>query len=467
MTNEMFIEKARKVHGDKYDYSKVVYKDSHEKVCIVCPEHGEFWQTPTNHLCGKGCKKCGNSRAHKKQLKGIEKFIKEAKAVHGNKYDYSKTDYINAKIKVIITCPEHGDFLVTPDKHLGGQGCPKCSSDWQKFFIEKAKKIHGDKYDYSKMEYVNSRKKICIICPEHGEFFQTPERHLKGGGCPVCLKYKKTEDKISKALKKYERSKLNNNQAQSFIKKAKELHDGKYDYSKVDYVNSQTKVCIICPEHGEFFQTPNNHLNSKGCPKCAGKKLTLEERLNTFRKIHGNKYDYSKVDYVNAITKICIICPEHGEFWITPNKHLSGRGCPLCSKSILEMNTKAFLDKNNIIYEPQKTYDWLILKKNQFLDFYLPEYNIAIECQGAQHLFEAKYYFGHDNIHSQYVVTIERDKNKKDKCSEHGIEILYLIDKRYKNIQLDSLCGIYTNENTFYDLEELKTYLEGIKDKIG
>ena len=182
-------------------------------------------------------------------------------------------------------------------------------------FIEEARQVHGDKYGYSKVEYVNKHTKICVICPEHGEFWQTPKNHLRGDECPFCAGNIKLT-------------------TEQFIEKARQVHGDKYDYSKVEYINAYTKVCIICPEHGEFWQTPNNHTNGKcGCPFCASNvKLTTEEFIEKARKVHGDKYDYSKVEYINSHTKVCIICPEHGEFWQTPSIHTDGIcGCPFCA----------------------------------------------------------------------------------------------------------------------------------------
>ena len=190
-------------------------------------------------------------------------IIAKAKLVHGDKYDYSKVDYVKDYIKVCIICPEHGEFWQRPHAHLQGQGCPKCKSKKQTCttdeFIAKAKKIHGDKYDYSKVKYIDTKSKVCVVCPEHGEFWQTPHNHLSGQGCPKCGVEKQTSTK------------------EEFIKKAKEIHGDKYDYSKVDYSNAHTKVCIICPNHGEFWQTPNNHLRGHGCPKCKRNKLSCAE----------------------------------------------------------------------------------------------------------------------------------------------------------------------------------------------
>ena len=210
LTTESFIEKARIIHIDKYNYSNVGYINNKSKVCIICPEHGEFWQTPKEHLNGCGCPKCGLKKRTEIRSKGVEKFIEEARAIHGDKYDYFKVAYKNANTPVIITCPEHGEFLMRPSNHLKGQGCRKCanlsSGSYQKSntedFINKSIKIHGDKYDYSKVNYVNNRIKVTIICPEHGEFIQKPLDHLNGCGCPECgLKLNNSENKVFNSLK--------------------------------------------------------------------------------------------------------------------------------------------------------------------------------------------------------------------------------------------------------------------------
>ena len=284
-------------------------------------------------------------------MKKLEKndIIKRFINIHGNKYDYSKCEYTNFNTKVCIICPEHGEFWQTPGNHLKGQDCPKCGSNKlmkniemereenSLSFPEKAKNTHGNKYDYSKVEYVNNRTKVCIICPEHGEFWQTPSSHLLGQGCPKC------------GIEKNIKNKRKTNEW--FVHKAREVHGDRYDYSKVNYVNNHTKVCIICPEHGEFWQTPMNHLKGLGCSLCGGsnKKTDKEFTINA-SEIHKNKYDYSRVVYVNAHTLVAIICPEHGEFWQTPDSHLRGRGCPHCKPKYSkdEKEICDFLRKNGI-----------------------------------------------------------------------------------------------------------------------
>ena len=366
-----------------------------------------------------------------------QEFIERAKEVHGNKYDYSKVEYKNSTIKVCIICPKHGEFWQVPYSHLNGNGCRKCKYDEYKEkrsktleeFINNARQIHGDKYDYSKVEYKNNRTKICIICPEHGEFWQTPHNHLKGQGCMKC-KLKEQGKRLKYTTEK-------------FIEKAYKVHGNKYDYSKVNYIDSHTKVCIICPEHGEFWQKPDNHLNGWGCKKCglkiSGEKqtLTTKEFIERAKEVHGDKYDYSKVEYKNYKTKICIICPKHGEFWQLPGNHLNGWGCSICSESHLEKEMRNYLLKNNIKFEEQKTFNWLKFQNNLYLDFYLPDYNIAIECQGEQHFrpvdFSGK---NHKLAEKQFLLIQNRDKKKKTLCEENGIKVLYYTQKDKDNFKI-------------------------------
>ena len=167
LTTEGFVEKAIKIHGDKYDYSKVNYINSHTKVCIICKIHGEFLQKPSGHTSGKGCRKCSGSYSYSNK-----EWIEEAERIHDNKYDYSKVNYTKAHDKVIIICNTHGEFQQQANLHLTGSGCQKCGVinrsmiriKTTKEWIEEAKSVHGDKYDYSKVNYTKARDKVIIIC---------------------------------------------------------------------------------------------------------------------------------------------------------------------------------------------------------------------------------------------------------------------------------------------------------------
>lgn len=196
LTQDEFIERARSVHGDKYDYSKVEYKGKEQKVLIICPEHGEFWQESNSHMRGSGCPVCGSLKrvaSRPDTRKTTEWFVEKARQVHGSKYDYSKTRYVDWKTKVCITCPFHGDFYVRPGHHFEGQGCSYCTSRHVHLseFLTRAREVHSDYYDYSRVSFNNVSDKVCIICPEHGEFYQRVSSHLSGDGCPVCAHTKR------------------------------------------------------------------------------------------------------------------------------------------------------------------------------------------------------------------------------------------------------------------------------------
>lgn len=311
-TTEKFITVANTIHNELYDYSKVNYIDSETQIVIICKIHGEFNQIPEQHTAGHGCNKCaGNVKYTTKS------FIEKASLIHSNLYDYSKTQYVDSKTKIIIICKIHGDFEQNASSHLIGSGCSKCNGTESYTtidYIRKAVEIHGNKYDYSKLNYINSKTKIKIICNDHGEFEQQPGSHLQGYGCSKCG----GSEKLT---------------TEKFIERATIKHDDIYDYSKVEYVNISTKVTIICKIHGEFDQLAGNHLAGKGCTKCAGKGThTTYEFIDNANKIHNYKYDYSKSNYINSKSKLIIICNTHGEFTQTPQDHLRCYGCQQCTQ---------------------------------------------------------------------------------------------------------------------------------------
>lgn len=285
-------------------------------------------------------------------------------------------------------------------------------------FIFKAKKVHCNKYDYSKVEYANAKTKVCIICPVHGEFWQTPNNHLRNRGCPECAKIVRG----NKKRKNYVDVK----------NKFDEKYNGIYNYPYLEdeYKNNRTPITAICKMHGIFKVRPDNHLNGRGCPICGQTKKGLSHRLNFIdfekkaNKIHNNDYYYYN-DYLIAKEKIKIkhkLC--NRIFYQTPDSHLHGNGCPYCKSSHLENEIRQFLNENNLIFEEQKRFYWL---GKQSLDFYLPDYNIAIECQGIQH-FESVDIFGGDKVFEENK---RRDKLKYKLCDKNNIKLLYYANYEY------------------------------------
>ena len=373
--------------------------------------------------------------------KTTKQFIEEANKIHNNKYKYNKTEYINEKSKVIITCPIHGDFEQTPYNHLHRKECPKCVNDSKKLtleeFIQRANKIHNNKYDYSNVNYINNNTKVMIWCPEHGFFEQTPGKHLSGQRCPDCSGHTRWN-------------------TEKFIEESIKIHGkGKYDYSKVDYVNNSTNVIIHCSIHGDFEQRPYIHLKGSGCPECSGKiSYNTKTFIEQANKIHNNKYSYNNLIYTGIFNKVIITCPIHGDFEQTAHDHICGCGCPRCSKSKLELEVLDYLINNSINFFEQFTWDWLVFDKKQRVDFYLPEFNSVIECNGLQHFKSIKYFDDYESFEKRW----DRDVNKDKLCQEHGIKIFYysnIIRSFDKNFKYPYL--------VFENLDEL---IESIKFKI-
>ena len=330
-TTEQFVLEAKKVHGDKYDYSKVEYVNNIAKVCIICPKHGEFWQNPSLHLSGVGCKKC----YMESKVTSIKEFINIASSVHDNKYDYSNVRYETLKDKVSIICPIHGCFIQQAGAHLRGRGCPKCYNEVRKFvklkskeeFIIDAKRIHGERYDYSLVDYKGNKYPVEIKCKKHGSFFQKPIKHLIGHGCPICGKEAMGKSKLIPF--------------DELIKRAKSIHGDKYEYSSAGYINTHTKIKIKCPIHGIFEQTLDRHINSKqGCPTCALEKsksliygvgendLLLANKSIAYRRWFG-------------ILQRCY----------SPTTEQAGRnykGCKVCKEWLTFSNFKKWFDENYV-----------------------------------------------------------------------------------------------------------------------
>lgn len=314
LTTEEFIAKAREVHGDRYDYSMVEYKSAKDKVSIVCREHGVFHVTPNNHSSagGTGCPVCGGSQ---RWTQG--QFISRARDVHGDKYDYSLTVYESNQRKVLIRCKAHDNvFQQSPQSHINGAGCPKCSIRYTPTtheFIKMCEAIHGDTYDYSESVITTLKAKVKIICRQHGPFMQGARKHLDGQGCPKCRANAKisTEEILSRCLS---------------------VHGGRYIYRKSTVTNTSTKMKILCTQHGSFWQTPEEQYKGAGCPKCAANApWQTTDLIEKFKAVHGGKYDYSRVVYKSTKSKVEIVCPTHGMFLQTVGNHMSGCGCPKCS----------------------------------------------------------------------------------------------------------------------------------------
>lgn len=326
-----FIEKAIKIHGDKYDYSVVEYKSAKEKIKIICKIHGIFEKSPDEHLSKhQGCQVCARLSVSEKNSSNTEEFKEKIRLVHKDLYDLSEVDYVNNISKILVTCREHGKFTISPNKFLGGGGCQKCSkrhSGDLPEFIENAIKKHGNKYSYTSVNYKNKTTKVAIECGSHGKFYQTPSNHLLGKGCPKC-----GDELIAEK---------NRSTTEEFVLKAREVHGEAYSYSKTSYTKVHAPLTITCNKCGkDFEQIAASHLRGSGCAQCktaawlSAYRLSQEEFLTRVIEVHGNRYDLSKAVYGrNNEQKVTILCPTHGEFSIRPSVLMIGGGCSACAST--------------------------------------------------------------------------------------------------------------------------------------
>lgn len=385
-TKDDFIIKSIIEHGEKYDYSKVNYFTTKQKVEILCNEHGPFFQSPANHIKGQGCPECGRIARATSQRYSSKEFINSVQEIHKNKYDYSEVNYINSQTKVQIICHKHGPFYMKPNSHFNGQGCPKCGRisarenivlDYS-IFLERAEKVHANRYEYVENTYKNYTTKMQMFCSEHGFFEQTPHSHISmKTGCPLC-------GKLSAGVSNQKGWEVVSNM---FIS----VHGDRYNYDSSSYLDVSHKMRIECSRHGWFEQKPYQHYFGHGCIKCSDeenaekKKITFLEFIEKSLEIHGNKYSYDHSNYVDIFTPIYITCSKHGEFLQNPRNHYRGSGCPKCNSSKGEEKIRAILNDLSVEFIEQKTFDDLIHKKYLRCDFYLPYYNAVIEFNGIQH----------------------------------------------------------------------------------
>lgn len=332
-----------------------------------------------------------------------ESFIRTAKTVHGNFYNYADTKYVNAKTRVSIGCPEHGIFQQIPYTHLGGSGCPVCAQNRQKLttktFIAKALQKHDGKYSYENVQYRDSTTLVDITCKEHGRFQQRPANHLVGMGCPECARGHRYSTK-------------------TFVDKATQVHNNKYSYANVVYRGWDTPIRISCPKHGEFQQRPYLHLRGKGCKACANESLKTQPddffvRVNA---LHNNKYTYDKRSYKRITEPIRIKCPIHGWFEKIASNHAQGVGCTQCfdPRSAQEKKVVEWIKDSG--FDGQITLNDRSIINPKELDIFIPSKKIAFEINGSY-------------WHSTKFKERDFHKNKTAAALSSGVQLIH-IDQR-------------------------------------
>lgn len=213
-------------------------------------------------------------------------------------------------------------------------------------FIQKAYLIHGTKYRYNEINYVNMKNKINITCPLHGSWLQKPENHLMGQGCPICGRLSTNIHIKNRVLSKEE-----------FLIKANCIHKNKYNYKLDNFKSVNDNISINCNLHGRFYQKIYKHLSGQGCKKCAQYLLRKKfsrgnsKFIEQAHLVHQDRYDYSSINYINDREKVEIICYKHMSFWQSPNAHLRGQGCPICCINSISKMEVIWLDSLSIPLE--------------------------------------------------------------------------------------------------------------------
>jgi hypothetical protein len=405
---EEFILKAKIKHGDKYSYDLVEYINSHTKVKMFCNDcQIVFEQRPQGHLSGKGCTKCCLTS-------NTEEFIEKAKIKHCDKYNYDLVEYINSYTKVKIFCNTCKNiFEEEPSQHLLKTECVLCNKNKRlnkEKFILQSIKIHSDKYNYDLVDFISIAKKVrikCNCCEK--TFLQRPFDHIRGRGCKVCSLKNRTRslDEFISIAKSIHGDKYN------------------YDLVQYTNKRTKINIyCNTCDQ--TFLQSPTQHLIGQGCKICADNRLRydINSFIEKARKVHNDKYNYDLAEYVDSNIKVKIFCKECNVFFEQrPADHMQGIGCPKCRESKGENRVAAYLEKINEYFIIQKTFDDLKDIRKLRFDFYLPKHNKIIEFDGAGH-FMAIWGASDESKQKNFEDCQKRDKIKNEWAIKNDIPML-------------------------------------------
>ena len=464
LTSQEFVARSRAIHGNKYRYDKTDYLRSNELVTISCKKHGDFKQLPNNHLSGKeGCKECSRTargltpsgeitkrqRDTKSELKAKrltqQDFIERAIKAHGTYYNLNQAHYITQYDHVTIECPNHGKFSVMPYNFWRGGGCPECSKikagqDRRKKpndFLAECKKVHGNQYDLSGVNYVTAKHHIKPSCHKHGTFSILPNNFLRGTGCPQCH--------LERSIKTLNLSA----KIADIVSRFKDVHGSEYNYSEVKYKRIDKPVTIICQTHGRFEQKPSTHLDGKGCPECGklgrakAQLLLPSDVIQRFRHLHGSRFDYSNFEYKSFRSKSEIICLEHGPFLMDAQAHLEGKGCPVCSESKGERFIEQWLKEKKITFI--REYSVLLnptdpLRKRVRFDFFIPDRELLIEFDGEHHFRTVRFNGMSENAaRTAHEGTKKRDAAKAKWAKARRLTLVRLSSLKDIRIKMDEL----------------------------
>ncbi len=361
-----------------------------------------------------------------------QEVIDKLTNLYGETCDCSKIQYVNTRSLLKLVCKVHGEFYQHANNALQGRGgCLKCKARFptQKSFIDELEKLHPGKFEYDKVVFATQKEKIILTCKKHGDFICTAKQALKNKEpCAICKQEIKESSKKTKVKIDYFEI-----QKQRFFNRSAKIHNNKYDYSKSVYKGPREKIEIICPIHGSFFQSPRDHVIGKGCKKCASITTANKTKIgrDEFLRRARNTHgiQYEYGEYKGMHNKMEMFCPTHGLFLCTPHNHIVGCGCPNCANSYGEKNIHIWLNDHGINHEQHKHI--LIGKHNYYVDFYLEYFGLkfVIEFNGIQHYQPINFFGGEKRFKEQQ----KRDQMIRDFCLENNIIILEVSYQKTKD----------------------------------
>jgi len=416
---EEFLKRCKNFHGDRFDYSKSNFMHMNKEITITCKEHGDFKQTPEQHLIFKKC--CKQCKRISPRRKTTQKFIEESVKKHGNRYDYSKVDYIGITHKVTIICSVHGEFSQKPGDHINGRGCDKC----------------GGTYQLTTDDFLQRMKNIPHFAERNYDFSKVVYRSANSKVVVTCPKHGEWQAKPSMLMMGIgcRQCVARVFTTVSFIEEANRVHKNKYDYSKCVYTGMENKVIIVCPIHGiEFHHKPQTHLVGRsGCKKCKSEVYsrissdTQEDWLKKANKISNSRFLFDKVKYVNYKTPVIVTCVKHNkDFKIKPVAFIQGQGCPICAESSGERRVRTYFTDKNICFVPQHSFDDCVYRNKLKFDFAVLNQNksvkFLVEYHGEQHYTPIKHFGGEKTFKQTQI----RDNIKLQYAQNNNIPLLVI-----------------------------------------
>lgn len=360
-----------------------------------------------------------------------ENFWRVVADLWGDAYDYSKFQYLGSTIKTTVTCKKHGDFSTKPTYLVNGNGCPACGKEkvlataerkklgWEGF-VRKARELHGDLYEYPEQEYIGNKNKVQIICRKHGAFWQKPNGHLLGRGCPECANDgKRTRNALVSALVK-----------EGLLARLQKVNRA-WEYDLRTFAGMEKPMRCVCPTHGEFFAWPNNLLKNSGCRGCGElklqahmleRRLTLEEVELRGQSVYGDLFEYHRVEHSEKGAMVFGRCTKHNVEWRQAAEgYAVYNPCGLCTRHLSKGEQQVFDFLSNLT--KAETRNRTILKPKE-LDIYLPERKLAVEYCG-------------EYWHSAGSKEEERKTRKKHiekylACKEQGVRLITLWESEWK-----------------------------------